>query len=177
MNKVATQDQRVVDPDYVGFFRILGEEHLQKRQYVRAWNEFRALGDFGQLRRVIETYAGDVEAFEAAMFHGMLEEYALGYVRQYNAQNPLKHFRPRLHKVVEAHVLAGSVRRARIAWTIQRSYFQLLPEVGDRKAYFPALEELHKQLAASGEAGVRGFAAEIQIELNKIRTDYYWRAE
>lgn len=175
MNRVATRGQRVIDPEYTGFYQVLGEEHLERREYRRAWVEFCAIGDFGALRRVIETYAGDVQAFEQPVFDSMLQEYARAYERQFHTPNPLAHFHDRLHKVVEGHVLAASLRRATIAWDIERSYFRWLVRVKDRQAYFPQMVQLQQRLAGESAAGVKQLAARIQSELDAIRTDYHWK--
>jgi len=174
---VATQGNKVVDPEYTGFFQILGEQHLSRREYRRAWTEFSTIGDFGALRRVIETYAADVEQFDDELFESMLKEYAQGYVKQYNSTNPLAHFRERLHTVVERHLMAGSLRRANIAWTIERAYFDNLTQIEDRKAYLPAMVKLQQRTAASATEGVSDLSNKIQTELQAIRTAYHWGAK
>ena len=43
VDRVSTRDQRITDPDYTGFYRVMGEKFLQDRRYTEAWTEFAAL--------------------------------------------------------------------------------------------------------------------------------------
>lgn len=165
VDRVATRDLRVIDPDYTGMHRDIGEQALAERDYRGAWGEYAALGDFSALRTVMTRYIADVERFDAALFASMLEEYGEGYMLQFNDKRPLDHLREPLTKATTDHAGSSDPTRLRIAFDARMSYLRLLRTVGQRRAYLPQVRSL-------GDKASDPLAAEITSTLDEFEADH-----
>lgn len=154
VDRVSTRDQRITDPDYTGFYRVMGERFLEDRRYTDAWTEFAALGDFEALSRVLMAFAADGDKFSEPVYDSMLTEYARGLKRQADTRTPLQALVEPLTEISDEQLAQG---RARQAWVIRVRLLARSEQLIDRKRYYPQCVSL---LAALREDPARAAEAE-----------------